>query len=122
MTKSLQEIQVEIGIWSRVNFGDQTSKVTGQSLGPLAPLLGVVEELGELCHAVLKHHQGIRKFSDDMVYSRERDDAIADVLIYLCDFACREGVDLGAVLERTWAKVQQRNWQQNPDSVPAEQV
>jgi len=111
--KDLSQIQSEIGEWSRRNFGEQTSKVTGQVLGSLAPLLGAAEEVGELMHVVLKRHQGIRGYDDDAKYIRERDDAIADILVYLCDFSCREGVDIAKALDETWAGVQRRDWEKN---------
>lgn len=112
---TLHALQMEIGAWSRKNFGNQESKVTGNPLYSLAPLLGIVEELGELTHAVLKHHQGIRGMDDLDTYEAARDDAVADMLIYLCDFACREGFSIGAVLESTWSEeVGQRNWKDDP--------
>ena len=46
MSLTLQEIAVEVGEWSRRNFGLQESKKTGEVLGSLAPLLGMFEEFG----------------------------------------------------------------------------
>lgn len=119
---SLREIQQEIGEWSRRNFGDQVSKSTGQVLGSLSPLLGVQEELGELCHVVLKRHQGIRGYDDDAKYQAERDDAMADIMVYLCDYASREGVDLEAVLTMTWNKVKSRDWTKRPQDANQHEV
>lgn len=111
--KSLRVIQREIREWSLRNFGQQVSKATGAELGSISPLLGIGEENGELCHVVLKRHQGIRGYDDDAKYQSERDDAIADILVYLCDFANRENVDLLDVLNKTWSKVQKRDWEKN---------
>lgn len=111
--KSLREIQTEIGKWSKKNFGNNISKATGQALFSTNALLGIIEETGELAHCVLKRHQGIRGYDDDLKYTTERDDAIADILVYLCDFSCREGVDLQEVLNKVWAKVQKRDWEKN---------
>lgn len=81
--KSLVQIQTEVGKWSLANFGDQESKaVPGLFLGPLAPLLGVVEELGELAEA---------STDEDIM------DACGDVMIYLCDYATREGFRLHGI-------------------------
>jgi len=110
----LPVIQDAVAAWSQKNFGDQVSKVTGVSLHSLAPLLGIVEEVGELTHAVLKRHQGIRGMDVPEVYEKARDDALADILVYLCDFAAREGVDLMGVLASTWSQVSQRDWKVNP--------
>jgi NTP pyrophosphatase (non-canonical NTP hydrolase) len=111
--KSLRQIQSEIGEWSLKNFGENVSKRTNQTMGSGNALLGIVEEIGELTHVVLKGHQGIRGYDDPEKYRTERDDAIADTLVYLCDFSHREGVDLLGVLNHTWAKVCLRDWQKN---------
>lgn len=116
---SLPMTQLDVGTWSREMFGDQVSKATGAALGSLAPLLGIGEELGELQHVVLKRHQGIRGYELDERYWEDRDDAIADILIYLCDFACREGVDLQSVLAQVWYRVRSRNWKKNPETAAA---
>lgn len=113
--KSLREIQAEVGRWSINNFGFQVSKRTGVELGSLAPLMGMGEELGELFHAVLKHHQGIREMALMSAYEEARNDALADILIYMCDFATREDVDLQAVLNKVWlGVVAKRNWVDAP--------
>jgi len=115
--KSLALIQSEVAKWSRVNFGDQVSKATDQVLGSLSPLLGLVEEVGELSHVTLKHHQGIRGYDDEQKYQEERDDAVGDILIYLCDYASREGISLQDALNKTWQKiVKKRNWVDNPET------
>lgn len=74
---SLPEIQAEVEEWSRRNFGEQVSKATGQTLGSLAPLMGIVEENGERYAAKTE---------------ADREDAIGDTMIYLMDFANRDGM------------------------------
>lgn len=85
----------QVGEWSRRNFGDQESKwlePTPLSLYPdntpacclqrlnhIAPLLGIIEEIGELataCH--LSSHD----------YAAARD-AVGDIMIYLADYLVR---------------------------------
>jgi len=120
---SLSQIQREIGEWSLRNFGDQTSKATHQVLGSLAPLLGVGEEYGELLHVVLKRHQGIRGYNDYAKYKAERDDAVADMMVYLCDFAEREGdLDVMQVLQETWNRVRSRDWVNRPKDANQHEV
>jgi len=76
--KTLSEIQSEVDRWSLLNFGSQQSMSTGANLYSLAPLLGIVEEVGEYETASIAGDEpGMR-------------DAIGDILIYLCDFASRE--------------------------------
>lgn len=125
----MKGILEQIFEWSMKNFGNNPAKAKGYEgteLKALASLLGVGEEFGELCHVVLKRHQGIRGYDDDDQYERERDDALADILIYLCDFANREGVDLFAKFQSVWeAEVQKRNWTENKqdgthDAIPTD--
>lgn len=112
---NLRSLQTQIGLWAQENFGSNQSKRTGYALYSLAPLLGIGEEYGELLHCVLKNHQAIRGYDDVEKYETERDDALADLLIYMCDFATREGVDLLSVLNDTWRRVvARRNWKANP--------
>lgn len=95
--------QTEVGEWSRYNFGDQPST---------NPLLGLTEEVGELSHAHLKGLQGIRHTPDEIRDMKA--DAVADIMVYLADYAEREGIDLEGTLMVTWKKVKARNWRANP--------
>ena len=81
------------------NFGAQPS---------YRPLLGAVEELGELTHAHLKGEQGIRHTPEAITAKKK--DALADIIIYLCDYASREGLDLHEALNDAWAEVRLRDW------------
>lgn len=98
----LHQIQSEVAEWSTRNFGQQPS---------VNPLLGVVEEVGELSHAYLKRQQGIRGTPEE--HAAAIRDAVGDIVIFLCDFCAREGINLGNAVEDTWRKVSQRNWVKN---------
>ena len=73
MNKTLQEIQSELKVWTEYNFDKQTPEI---------PILGMIEELGELSHAILKEKQGIRQ-SD---FLADKKDAIADLTIYALNY------------------------------------
>lgn len=83
---TILEIQEEIHDWSRSNFGDNltgtldihnTDDGDQVALGALAPLMGMVEELGEYTAA----------------HSREDElDALGDQVIYFCDYCARMGM------------------------------
>jgi len=94
----LRKLQDEQRPWVEHNFGERPS---------YWPLLGVVEEVGELCHAHLKHEQGIRTNEDHDAAKR---DAVGDIVIYLSDYCSAEGIDLQAAVEETWAEVSKRDW------------
>lgn len=74
--------------------------------------LGLVEELGELAHALLKKAQRIRGTPDE--HEAAAKDAIGDLLIFASGFCCRMGWDLQEILEATWAEVRERDWRTNP--------
>jgi len=73
MNKTLSEIQKELKVWTFYNFGEQET---------IIPIMGMIEELGELTHAHLKELQNIRK-SD---FLADKKDAIADITIYLLNY------------------------------------
>jgi NTP pyrophosphatase (non-canonical NTP hydrolase) len=126
--KSFRQIQQEIGKWAKEQFGENCSKDVnsvsyGHPLGPVPALLGVMEELGELSRVVLRLHQGRGLPPTEAQEAKE--DAVADLLVFLCDFATREKIDLQLVLNKVWAKVCKRNqatWEADKakESVPGE--
>ncbi len=67
----------DISVWSKKNFGDQDDR---------NPLLGMVEELGELAEILLKEDK------TNTYLTREANDAIADHFIFFCDFMGRAGI------------------------------
>lgn len=115
--KELQELQREIGEWSQQQFGDNVSKWTGQKMFSQNALTGLVEEVGELNHVTICRHQGRRGYNERQKYEKDRNDAVADIMIFLCDYAQREGIDLLKVLNDTWNKVVSKrtveNWEQH---------
>lgn len=102
---NLPYYQSEIRKWTKHNFPNAQ---------PWEPLLGLQEEVGELAHAYLKRHQGIRKNENHDLNIR---DAVADIMVYLMNFCNHEGINLQEELFKTWKKVSQRDWQKNPDQV-----
>ena len=105
---NLRELQEKHCDWSDENFGD----VTGHfDRGVLHCALGAAEEIGELCHGVLKAEQGIRGSVDD-----HRDgvrDAIGDIVLYLIDLCGKLGLEFEAVLRDVSEEVHGRNWNEN---------
>ena len=94
----LKLLQKEVQIWSEKNFGDQPSWI---------PLLGAVEELGELAHAHVKGAQRI-KMEEDHVGNAK--DAIGDIIIYLVDYCGRRGFNIEEIIRTTWEEVRRREW------------
>ncbi len=76
------------------------------------PLIGAVEELGELCHAHLKNEQGIRGTPEEHRVAKQ--DAIGDTLIYLLDYCNKEGFCMQECLEIALAETSSRDWVRFP--------
>lgn len=107
--KSIDFIQREVGEWAKSQFGDNVSQDVGhpsyqKPIGSLAPLMGVMEELGELCRVMCRRAQG-RGYDDSAEAYEAKVDAVGDLLVFLSDFCFREGIDLQEALDKTWAKV-----------------
>ena len=96
------DYQTEVSKWSNKNFGDQP---------PINPLVGIMEELGELSHAHLKGIEGIRHTPVEI--HDMKGDALGDLFIYMCDYADKSGLWLEEVIETVWNKVKERNWKDN---------
>ena len=65
--------------WAKIHFPDNE---------PWQPILGMMEEAGELSHSLLKMTQGIRGSKEQHLAAVRG--AVADVVIYLADFLNRE--------------------------------
>ncbi len=109
---TFRRLQTEQRAWVKHNFPGRESYY---------PLLGAVEELGELSHHHLKRIQGIRGTPEE--HHEKAKDAIADVIIFLSDYCSANDYDFQEIIEKTWAEVKQRDWVKDPekggsDSVP----
>lgn len=119
MSLSLKQLQEEQKSWVQHNFPNRESYM---------PLLGAIEEIGELSdlepddkhlfqlfkslakisHHHLKKEQKIRVSED---HDKEIADGIADCIIFLSDYSEAKGFDLQRIVEETWNKVKNRDWQ-----------
>lgn len=108
-TFNFRKLQNEVSTWSKKNFGEQAY---------IMPLMGMVEELGELHHGILKQLQGIRGDED---HEQQIADAIGDLLIYTADFCARRGLDLQIIITNTWEKVKKRDWKKNPNAAHSQE-
>jgi NTP pyrophosphatase (non-canonical NTP hydrolase) len=99
----LREIQVEHRRWIDHNFPGETKHQS---------VFGMMEELGELCHHLLKRDQGIR--GGDVDHAAEIRDACADLVIFMMTLADNEGFDLLNAINEAWEEVKQRDWVKYP--------
>ena len=73
----------------------------------------MADEVGQLCHYILKRTQRIREGADGKV-TMEISDAFADVVIYGINLMSKEGVDAEKVLDKTIKSVLERDWVKYP--------
>lgn len=105
---NLRDLQEQHLAWSSYNFG----KVKGdRSKAPLG-MLGVMEELGELAHAMLKQHQNIRGTSAE--HEEKMKDSVGDLVVFLADVCTSLGFDMQEIVETTWTEVSKRDWVKYP--------
>lgn len=102
----LMELQASLGVWLKHNFPTATSD---------QQLKGVMEELGELCHADLKSEQGIRGY-DEIKGIDEIKDAVGDIVIYLINYCDTKGIDFADSLDMAYTTVMKRDWQKNKEN------
>lgn len=98
--------QAEQKAWADYNFGEKH--------GTEYAILGVPEEVGELCRAKLKHMQGIRGFETREEFEAAAKDAIGDISVYLMDICNDEGWNFFEIIMSTWEYVKQRDWKRFP--------
>lgn len=99
---TLAELQARHAEWARKNFPDER---------PRDVFLGVVEEVGEWAHCVLKSHQGIR--GTVAQHEAAERDAIGDVLQYMLHYCELRGWSLGAIAVEAMETVHRRDWTAN---------
>ncbi len=111
--KQLQEENCE---WVKRNFNVQRpNREDGWK-----PVFGVMEEVGELSHSLLKQSQGIRGSTEE--HEANAQDAIGDITVFLADVCSAYGWDYQEIVENVWNTVKQRNWNNNKTNGRSEGV
>ena len=87
-------------------------QVLFKRLGMFMPFVGMVEELGELAHALLKKRQGIRTGEDHDAAAK---DAYADGRIFGYDLCHRLDWDDEEIVGETLEHVLRRDWVADPE-------
>ena len=97
--------QKELAEWQERNFRNVTSEKLA---------LGMAEEVGELCHYILKRMQKIREAAGEQEVQEQIADAFADTVIFGIQLMEKEGMDAEKVIEKTIEVVLKRDWLSNP--------
>lgn len=109
----ISSLQQKSQAWRTRNFGENGDTSLGNKQS-VEQLLGMVEELGELSHVVLKFSQGIR-IMDPITAQEEEADALGDLFIFMLGYAARRQLDLEYIILKTWEKVERRDWVADPE-------
>jgi NTP pyrophosphatase (non-canonical NTP hydrolase) len=99
----LDTIQLQHRRWIEHNFPGQTE---------FQAFMGMVEEMGELSHHLLKREQNIR--GRNVNHEREIRDACADLVIFMMGLADVEGFSLLNAINEAWDQVKERDWIKYP--------
>ena|SRR3972149_6512314 len=99
---TLDKLQREVMEWTNENFGGLKDRPKHH------PLIGMMEELGELCHSHLKSEQNIRGTNEH--HQENAKDAIGDILIFMVDYCNINGYRLQQIIEDVWSEVKERDW------------
>lgn len=97
----LSELQSIASAWSRKNFGEHFGS-------GYRNLLGVTEEVGELCHAQLKGEQGIRHTPEEITTMKK--DAVGDILVFLANYCDSQGLDMEECANIALDEIKKRDW------------
>jgi NTP pyrophosphatase (non-canonical NTP hydrolase) len=101
----IHDLQIDTGAWRERNFPDYTAH---------EQFMGMVEEMGELSHAIIKGMQNIRHTPGEIHQLKE--DAVADLFIFMLGYCTKEGIDFEQALYRTWNQVRKRDWVKYPET------
>lgn len=97
----INNFQGKVVEWNLKNFG-------GHFGSEYRLLLGLTEELGELCHAHLKGEQNIRHTKEEIIKLKK--DAIGDLVIFLANYCDSQNFKLSDCMNIAWGAIKNRNW------------
>ncbi len=99
--------QKELAEWQNRNFGINPTDLERMALG-------MSEEVGEVCHHVLKWQQGIRGGVNG-INKEEIADGVTDTLIYGMQLLSLLGLDAEEEFSKVIDQVLKRDWINNPE-------
>lgn len=99
----LEGFQREVAQWAAFNFPKEQMHHL---------VYGLMEEIGELTHHLLKRETGIRGTQEE--HTKGVKDAIGDMMVFLVQVCNRQGLTLAECIEMAWSEVKNRDWVQFP--------
>lgn len=99
LAAGLNDLQDQIQAWTTHNGFDNKPEWTA---------LGIVEEMGELAHAMLKQKQKIRGTHEE--WEAKGKDAVGDIIVFLAHLCNEKGWSLAECLDTAWSEASVRDW------------
>lgn len=101
----LTKLQRALFEWQQKNFKKEDTGVEWMALG-------AAEEVGEVCHVILKARQGIREHQAGLNEEslNKLADGVADTVVFLMQLCSHTGIDFGKALFATAEEVMKRDW------------
>jgi NTP pyrophosphatase (non-canonical NTP hydrolase) len=100
---TFSDLQWQVAVWTARNFPNEDRQTV---------VLGLAEEVGEMCRAAVKQSQGIR--GTHAQWDAEMRKEIGDAAIKLAHVAEIWGFDLREAISERWAEVSQRDFVTDP--------
>ena len=103
--ESLTKLQRDLFQWQKKNFKKKDTGIEWMALG-------AAEEVGEVCHVVLKARQKIRQHQSRMDEKAldSLADGVSDTVVFLMQLCSHAGIDFGKALFATAEEVMKRDW------------
>lgn len=100
----LKTMQKDIARWRKKNFPH--SGTVG------IQMIGVMEEVGEVCHLILKKDQKIRgpSLMSNRQWKEEMKDGVGDIVVYLMNLCTLASIDIEEAIKSTVEMVLARDW------------
>lgn len=101
----LNDLQGRLAEWQADNFKPEDCK-------PHWMALGAAEEVGEVCHVILKSRQRIREHQGglDDIAKAKLADGIGDAVVYLMQMCTKTNISFGKILYEISEEVMKRDW------------
>lgn len=90
----LRRYQKAVNKWAKKTYPQNDVKTW-------RPLVGLVEELGELAHAFLKLDQGVHR---NTTTTEAVSDAVGDLMVFLLEFCENNNIDIEEAFLEVWEK------------------
>jgi NTP pyrophosphatase (non-canonical NTP hydrolase) len=106
--QNLEKTEFLMDLLQRFHFGFLTSTFPNNDADD--QLKGVLEELGELARAELKHKQNVGPHNDVAKVKADITDAVGDIIMYLMGYCSIKDIKISDCLDAALTEICTRDW------------